>query len=266
MRTAAHGMWWMRRALFGLFLALLFGVAMAPAVAADPPAFVGPSLIISYHVAPANRVAFRSHWEHTEQPQFRKWKEEGVLRGFKVLFNRHVDSDNWDALAVLDFRDVNELIRWQQIERAQPAGLSAAALALTREIHTVPAGLVRSGAAVTGATEPTWLVIPYAILVSAPEYLKYLDSYVLPQFDGWVQEGALSSYGVYMGTFPAGRPWSTLVILEYRSEQDLALRDAVVARVRARLAMNPQWKAISDNKTRIRDERQLIVADAPGAP
>jgi hypothetical protein len=35
----------------------------------------------------------------------------------------------------------------------------------------------------------------------------------------------------------------------------------VVAKVRARLKDNPEWKAISDAKKSIRNEKQLVIAD-----
>jgi hypothetical protein len=51
------------------------------------------------------------------------------------------------------------------------------------------------------------------------------------------------------------------VILEYKDEEALARRNAVVAKVRARLKEIPEWKAISDNKKTVRDEKQVVLAD-----
>ena len=52
-----------------------------------------------------------------------------------------------------------------------------------------------------------YLIIPYEITVPAREYLTYLDDYVVPQLKGWMDEGVLASYGVYLARYPAGRPW-----------------------------------------------------------
>jgi hypothetical protein len=52
-----------------------------------------------------------------------------------------------------------------------------------------------------------------------------------------------------------------MVILEYKDEEALARRNAVVAKVRARLKEIPEWKAISDNKKTVRDEKQVVLAD-----
>jgi hypothetical protein len=52
-----------------------------------------------------------------------------------------------------------------------------------------------------------------------------------------------------------------MVLLEYKNDAALGQREAVVARVRARLKDNPEWKAISDEKKKIRNEKQLVIAD-----
>src|SRR5256885_16257644 len=48
-------------------------------------------------------------------------------------------------------------------------------------------------------------VIPYEVVVPTPEYVAYLDDYVLPQFDGWAEAGVLASHAVYLARYPAGR-------------------------------------------------------------
>jgi len=106
-----------------------------------------------------------------------------------------------------------------------------------------------------------FLVIPYEYLVPVNEYLQYLDDYTLPQLDGWMQEGVLARYDIYLARYPVGRPWQSLLVLEYKDDRALAARDATVARVREKLKDNPKWKAISDNKKNVRNERQPVVAD-----
>jgi hypothetical protein len=64
-----------------------------------------------------------------------------------------------------------------------------------------------------------------------------------------------------MGQYPAGRPWTAMLVLEYSGDRALAKRDAVKARVRETLAHDPAWKAISEDKGNIRAELSAAVAD-----
>jgi len=50
-------------------------------------------------------------------------------------------------------------------------------------------------------------------------------------------------------------------VLEYRSDTALGQREAVVARVRARLQQQPEWRAIAANKQKIREEKEAVIAD-----
>src|SRR2546426_9137042 len=162
----------------------LAALLAAPAVAAED----APSLIIAYQAAPANRAAFRRELEDSGARQLQRWKDEGVLQAYQLLFSRHVDSRGWDAMAVLTLKDP---ARWKKIEREFPAGVPATVLALTTAIETVPATLVRHGVHAK-ADEPVFLVIPYEVVVSRAEYVAYLDDYLLPQLAGWAEEGVLA--------------------------------------------------------------------------
>jgi hypothetical protein len=231
--------------------------------AADLRASGPRALIITYHTTPANRVAFRRQLEDSAVRLLRRGKLEGVLQSYHMLYNRYVDSDNWDAMALLTFATESGLERWKEIEREAPAGLSPQALALVTSIDTAPADLMRQDSAPQpqSAQSPVFLVIPYEYLVPLDEYVAYLDGYVVPQMDGWMQEGVLARYGIYLARYPAGRPWQSLLVLEYRSDQALGARDATVAAVRARLKDNAQWQAISEGKKRVRVEKPPVIAD-----
>jgi hypothetical protein len=249
--------------LFCLLSALLLNllwtsVAAAAELAANDDA---SSLVITYHVAPLNRPALRHELERTGLRQFQRWKSEGILKSYRILFSRYADSDNWDAMALLAFSSSANALRWKKLEQTTPGGLAPKALALISAIHTAPVALARSRSAAETPTKPVFVVIPYLTLVSMGDYLKYADGYVLPQFDGWIDEAVLSQYDLFVSSFPAGRPWSAMVILEYKDEEALARRNAVVAKVRARLKEIPEWKAISDNKKTVRDEKQVVLAD-----
>jgi len=236
-------------------------LAMPAAFAADPGDAGSPATVITYHAAPANRVALRKALEEDEAPRLERWKREGVLKDARLLVNRHIDSATWDAMAILTFAGAREAERWDRvIEKETPAGLSPRALALVSAIDTAPAEIVRAGGKAS-AGGPL-IVIPYEVTVPVPDYLAYLDGYVVPQMDGWMQEGVLASYAVALPRYHAGRPWQSLLVLEYRDDEALAMRDATTAKVRARLRDNPKWKAISDAKKNVRNEKAPVVADA----
>jgi hypothetical protein len=243
--------------------ALLAGLAILvghPARAADPRESGPLAIVITYHAPSANRAAFRKAMEETEAPQFQRWKDEGVLQSARLLVNRHVDSVTWDAMALLTFARYSDVARWNRIERSSPAGLSPAALALTSAIETAPGDLMREGG--DAQAHGPFLVIPYEVIVPVNEYLAYLDGYVVPQMDGWKEEGVLARYGVFLARYPAGRPWQSMLILEYKDDAALGARDVTTAKVRSRLNNNPKWKAISDAKKNVRNERAPVIADA----
>jgi len=193
--------------------------------------------------------------------RLRQWQAEGVIASSRVLFNRHADADQWDAMALVEFPAGGASERWNALEREFPAGLDGHVLGLLGAVHTVPVELARRRSQAPTPARPVVLAIPYQALVPAGEYLAYADAYAIPQFDGWMKEGALSQYSLWSASYPASRPWTHLLLLDYRSEQALAERDAVVAKVRAELKNVPQWRAVSENKAKVREEKQLVVAD-----
>lgn len=239
-----------------LALTLVVGCT-APALAAERS---DPTLVIALYAKPADRASLRGALETAQAERLRRWKADGVIAGYRLMFTRYPDTGTWDAMEQLTFADDAALARWRVIERQSPAGLTAAALALVQAIETTPATRVRNDAG-AAAADPAVLVIPYQALVPPGDYLHYLDDYTIPQFRGWMREGVLQSYDIVIGRYPAGRPWNAMIMLRYRDDAALAQRDAVVARVRAQLALEPAWKAISDNKKAIRNERLLAIAD-----
>jgi hypothetical protein len=244
--------------LIRMWLALASIVACAtPALAAERS---DPSLIIAVYAKPADRAALRSALEAGHVERLRRWKADGVLTHYRLMFARYADTGMWDAMEQLTFADAASLARWNAIEHQSPAGLEPGTLALVQSIETTPATLVRGDTSDTTA-DPAVLVIPYQSLVPPAEYLHYLDGYTVPQFRGWIREGILQSYDIVTSLYPAGRPWNAMIMLRYRDDAALARRDAVVAKVRAQLALDPAWKAISDNKKAIRNERVLAIAD-----
>jgi hypothetical protein len=228
----------------------------APAVDGD-----ALSLVVTYHATPGNRAGLLDLLGTEGPNRFAKWQQEGVVRQWQLLFNRYPSDSAWDAMAVLTFARPSDVARWSGIERRFPGGMTPQEAGLVAAIDTVPVDLVRDKREARKGDNPVFLVIPYKVLVSADEYLEYADGYALPQFDGWIAEGILAGYRIYQSAYPAGRPWSTLLVLEYRSDAALSERDAVKDKVRARLKNDAKWKAISDNKKSIRDELEVVVAE-----
>ena len=245
-----------------LIALLLVALGLAPRAFAADAHDDGPrTLAITYHVAPVNRAALREQMQASELARFRAWKDEGVLQDYRVLFSRYVDSANWDMLVLLSFAKYADLERWKAIEQTYPAGLSAKALALTTSVSSVALDLERSER-LPAARDSVFMVIPYHVVIPTGEYLAYVDGYVVPQVKGWMAEGALAGYGLYLVRYTAEQPWESLLVLEYAGDRGLGRREAVVAKVRDRLKADANWKAISDGKKDVRVERRAVVADA----
>ena len=245
-----------RHFLAGAVLLIALPVATAQAQEA-----ARPELIVTYRTSPADWQSFRDAIRSEALPRLEAWKTAGVLSSYRVLFNRHVDAQTWNAMAVLRFAGARGEARWRALERTMPAALTKAERALTTSIETTPVDGVREGAAKADPAAPVFLAIPYRYMVSDSAYRKYLDGYTIPQLQGWIAAGVLSRYEIVMASYPAGRPWTAMLLLEYSSDAALARRDEVKDKVRARLAHIPSWKAIADDKTNIRAELALTVAD-----
>ena len=250
--TLAHLATWLRR--FVLVLTAFGGATVACAQES------GSSLAIAIHVRPSDRAALRADLVSAQASRLGRWKAQGLVAGYRLFFNRYADSASWDAIEILSFRDAASLARWNTIERASVGGLDADAAKLVQSVDTTPIDFAMGGGG-NQAQDPSVLVIPYLALVPPPEYAEYLRSYTVPQFEGWIGEGVLDGYEIYTAIYPAGRPWNAMIVLRYRDSAALARRADVVAKVRARLASDPAWKAISDNKKAVRSEGVVAVAD-----
>lgn len=249
-----------RRALQAAALACTLLYAQCFAQDASPYNGAMTTLIMEYKAAPMNRLALRSHMQDEGLPRLEAWKREGRLLDYKVLFSRYVDNKAWDMLTLLRFADGAQAARWKEIEQTLPAGLAPGALALLASVDSNPADQWFQGGASKG--NGVYLVIPYDYLVSTDKYLAYLAGYLAPQLGGWLADGALSAYGVYLGRYAVDRHWSALLVLEYNGEQGIAARERTTQKVRAQLAQNnPGWLAWSKDKAQMRTTRQYVLAD-----
>jgi hypothetical protein len=226
----------------------------------------GPkTLIITSNVAPGDRPALRRIIETTGVQQFQKWKNEGVLDSYHLLFNRNVETDTWDLITLVTFRNYTDITRWNEIEKTHPAGLPIEAAKLLTTVHTSSVDLARGGSVPKPKTshgKSVFKLIPYTYNPDTPEYVAYLDSYVIPQVKGWQDAGVLASYNIYVTRYQTDRPWNALFVLEYDDEASLGKREQTMAKVRAHLrGTNPEWKALSERKQDIRHEHRIVLTE-----
>jgi hypothetical protein len=218
-------------------------------------------LVITYKCRPVQRIRLRNYMTSNGLAQIENFKTMGILTGYRVLFSRYVDSDNWDMMLIVSLSDGAALNGWREVEMHLPAGLSEQALETVVSVSTTPADLTRSDALPDARPHPVFLVIPYDYTVSTPEYARYLDGYVIPQLEGWHERKILSHYEIFIARYGAARPWSALLLLQYADEGALGARDRVSQSVREKLSANPSWKTFADNKDTVRAEKQAVVSD-----
>jgi hypothetical protein len=228
--------------------------------AAMPTTAPERALVVTYHVAPGNRAAFVAALDETSG-RMRDLSRRGTIASYRLLVNRFIDSSTWDAMLMVHFKDDAQFGQWRALERQAPGGLTPRALALVASVDSVAADHVRHGGNAEASAKEVYLAIPYEVSVSTDEYLAYLDGYVIPQTEGWRDEGVLATYDIYLARFPAGRSWQSLLVLGYQDEEALGRRDATVAKVRERLKSNATWKAISDSKKSVRSEKSAVLLD-----
>lgn len=241
-------------------LLTLIATTGIPQVPTDVRGTGTTSLLILYRCSPENRAAFRTYLQDTESPRLHAMEKAGSLTEEAILFSRYVDTENWDALIFLQFSTPEAAASWSTVERSNPAGLDAQGLRLVSAVSTYPLDLMQTGKSTTAAPHPVFLVLPYDYTVSPDEYIAYLRDYVQPQA-GWMDEGALESYKMFIGRDASGRPWSSVLLLEYKDDQTFGRRAAVITAVRAKLRTNATWKGISDRKHSVRVERAAIIAE-----
>lgn len=245
------------------FLLLLAGTGVACFAAdANDPAQSGPvSLVIQYRCLPGQRASFRQHLSSAGVQSFSQWQTDGMIADYHLLFSRYVDTNGWDALALVTFHRYSDVTRWRRVEATTPAGLPERILGMTTNVETYPVDLLRQSASSDRPLHPVYLVIPYTVTVAPPDYLQFFDDYAVPQWSGSIEEGILASYQLYRQRYTAARPWDALLLLQYKDDDAFGLREKVDAQTRARLQSNPGWKLASDSAQNVRVERQAIIAD-----
>jgi hypothetical protein len=246
----------------GLSLSLA-GVLLMPMAVRAAEAEGGPrELLITYRSEAADRPAFRAYLLGEGLQRLERLKRDGTLRDYQILFNPFVTTGTWDAMTVLSFSTHAATHRWKEIERTAPGGLSPAGLKLARPVQTYSADLAWNATAADPgpATARVAYVIPYTYN-ALDQYRPYVDGYVIPQVKGWMSEGLLSRYAIYLNRYPVGEPWDALFVYEYRDLESFGRREETIAKVRGRLRADPAWKMWSDIKATLRSETENTITE-----
>jgi hypothetical protein len=245
-----------------LLVALVMLLGAQHAIADDASNGGPRNLLITYRSEPAERPAFRAYLQGEGKAPLDKLKHEGVLERYEILFNPFVTPGTWDAMTVLTFKRYADTHRWKEIERTMPGGLTAKGLRLAKPLETISADLTWSGGEEKADShDSVYYIIPYEYSAADP-YRKYVDGYVIPQLAGWMREGVLSSYRIFMNRYPVGPTWDALFVYQYRDLESFGRREDTVAKVRKTLVGDPAWKQLSDIKQTLRTESENTIAEA----
>jgi hypothetical protein len=252
-----------RRAFTAFVVAAAAALLVSTQSRASEPTSGGPrNILISYRSEPADRPAFRAYLQGEGKAQLEKLQRDGALERYQILFNPFVTPGTWDAMTILTFKSYADTQRWKEIERTMPGGLTAKGLRLAKPIETDSADLTWSGGEVQADShDSVYYIIPYEYAAAGP-YRKYVDGYVIPQLAGWLREGVLSSYRIFMNRYPVGPTWDALFVYQYRDLEAFGRREETVAKVRKTLVDDPAWKQLSDIKQTLRTESENTIAEA----
>jgi hypothetical protein len=252
----------LRVCMFGFLLSVS---AMAPAQVPEPVATLqqdGPKvLVIQYRADAKNRTAFHQYLVKEYAAMLRKLRAGHALADFRILFTWYRQPALWDAMVELRFDSMEQVAAWNRIEQTRPGGLSRAGLALAQPVLTNSADLAWSGAKPedTDTEAAVYYVIPYEYR-NTEEYVKYAQAYMIPQYEGWLKDGALSGYEVLLNRYTVGDPWDVLVVLRYRDINAYGRRQQVLEKVRATLKDNAEWQSYHKRKSDIRTETENGIA------
>ena len=241
------------------FLVAAVCLAVAPNALAQAEVNGPTALIATYRALPGQRVKFRDVMRTEGVAQFEKWRRSGVFASYQLLFTTYAADNVPDMYLVVRFNHFTDLARWQRIEDDFPGGLPADVQQIASPETSATADIVKENSAHLTTRESQFFVLEYDVLVDMPRYTSYVLGYAVPQFDEWEKAGVLSSYASYVNQNPAGAPWSSFILLEYKDLLSLAAREVVKTKARADLAAsNPVWKKWSDDKTAMRTEKAAI--------
>jgi len=244
---------------FAVLALLTVGSAFAQA---DGPS--GPTaLIITYRAKPEARAKFLAIMKTEGTAQFERWKKSGIFASYQMLTPAYAGAGITppDLFVTLRFNHFTDLAGWQKIEKTMPGGLPASAQAIAYADTSGTADIVKEEASGPPTENSQYFILEYEVLIPIPAYKKYALGYAIPQFEEWMKAGILNSYASYTNQNPAGAPWTSFIVLEYKDIDSLGQRELVKDKARETLAAtNPEWKKWSEDKSNIRKEQAGLPA------
>jgi hypothetical protein len=243
-----------------LACALLAALVATPSLAQDELTDGPKTLIINYSADAAKRADFRQYMAGPFADKLSALRGEGKLAAYQVYYSWYPQPEVWDAMVVLHFPTYSAVEEWRAVERSRPGGLDAAGLALAKPKAVYSADLSWNKSVDNLDVGEIYYVIPYEYREAA-EYRSYVAGYVTPQFDGWIREGALSGYQIYMNRYSVGAPWDSLFIQRYRNFEAFGKRQHVLDKVRVGLRQQPEWMEWHKRKADIRSETENSIAE-----
>jgi len=220
------------------------------------------SMFYTYRCSAEHRPDLRKYMETTGAAQFERWKLQGVVKDYIILFSSyvHINSVPWDMLIRIDFDRYSDTERWKQVERTMPAGLAPQILAFTTPDNlNVGQPLGSGGMEPRNAAHAIYDVSYYRFKVPLAAGKDFVQGYVMPQLESFLKEGVLAGYGIYLNQYE-GTEWSYLILSEYSDAETFELR--VPNKSKIRTLLDPAWKALNDIKSEhIRDEPHGFIAE-----
>lgn len=243
-----------------LFLASVIAISR-PAMAAEDEGGQGPFIMITYQAEPRDRAAVREYASSDWRENLNRWRGDKSFADYRLLVNSYVDAYTWDVKLILQFNDYAQVENWNAIERRYPSGLDPSGMELLTPEHTYLANrFLNKRAEGSSQHDGVYFVIPYAYR-SEGEYKNYVQVYVQPQFEAWVDSGIAVSYEVFLNRHPTGKPWDSLLVIQYKDTKSFGERDNLKWATRAELKDIPSWKLISDVKHDFRTEWETAIAE-----
>jgi len=206
---------------------------LASSVPAQEPPAAPAQLIITYRCPPPRRAAFRQYMTEQGLSRFERWKQEGVLKDYRFLFNWFIDVDTWDAMALLSFPDSAAFLRWKDIEKTSPGGLPRDGLDMAWPLNSYLADVVShdSAEAIQGGAPPIYFVVPYDSPTAAA-FREYVRSFGGPQAKALMGDGLIVESSFFVNRYAGGKRWQGMSVFVFKDFASLARREEVMSKAR----------------------------------
>ncbi len=211
---------------------LLLSLAiLASSLPAQEPQGGPTQLIVTYRCPPPRRAAFRQYMTELGIQRFERWKQEGLLKDYRLLFNWYIDVDTWDAMAVLSFPNYAAVARWRDVEKTSPGGLARDALDMAWPLNTYSVDLVahEAGDPLTDLAHAVYFVVAYDFATPAA-FRDFARTAIGPQTKALLREGLIAESSFFANRYPGGKRWQGLAVLVFKDLDAFARREEVIAK------------------------------------